>query len=204
MPKQLLNEAERFLLERWGEARLLEKAMEDVRAKYKEVIERIVGAVTQAHPELNASAWYVTQFWGQGSIGFGRESWPGGKSKWPSGLWVEQLRLEVLAAEDSEPPYGSIWLSHKSNSDFDIDAARATVNEAAKRLLASEERKYSECTDADDVLLYFSAPSKSELLHALCEGDGEAFVALFVSQFDVMARFVPVLDKVFRECLRKE
>jgi hypothetical protein len=39
MAKELLNEAERFLLERWGDARLLEESMEGVRTKYKEVFE---------------------------------------------------------------------------------------------------------------------------------------------------------------------
>jgi hypothetical protein len=49
-----------------------------------------------------------------------------------------------------------------------------------------------------------AGPSKVELLGALSDGDGQRFVELIASQFDLMARFVPVLDKVFRECLRKE
>jgi hypothetical protein len=36
MPKELLNEAEKFLLSRWSEARSLEESMEALRAKYKE------------------------------------------------------------------------------------------------------------------------------------------------------------------------
>lgn len=61
MPKELLNEAERFLLERWGEARLLEESMDGVRTKYKEAFQRIIDAVTEAHPELDASRVYPTQ-----------------------------------------------------------------------------------------------------------------------------------------------
>src|SRR5258708_958242 len=113
MPKELMNEAERFLVEHWGEARLLEESMEGVRTKYKEVFQRIIDAVTEGHPELNANAAYPTQFWGSGSIGFGRKSWPGGESSWPSGLWLWSLRLEVLAAEDSEPPSAPIWVPKK-------------------------------------------------------------------------------------------
>jgi hypothetical protein len=205
MSKELLNEAERFLLERWGEARLLEESMEGVRTKYKEVFQRVIDAVTENHPELDANKVYPTQFWGVGSVGFGRKSWPGGESSWPSGLWVENLRLEVLAADDSEPPYAYIWVPKKSKSSLDYDAARAAVKEAAKDLLTPEELKgTSSAESGEEVLLYLPAPSKDALLGALADGDGQRFVELFVSQFDMMARFVAVLDKVFRECLKKE
>lgn len=136
--------------------------------------------------------------------GFGRKSWPVGESRWPSGLWLDNLRLEKLAAEESEPPYGYIWFSNKSKSSLDSDAARVAINAAAKDLLSPEELKGTESADSHDVLLYVPAPSKRELLSALSDGDGQAFVAMVVSQFDLMARFVPALDKVFRECLRKE
>ena len=204
MPKELLNEAERFLVEHWEEARLLEESMEGVRTKYKELFQRILDAVTEGHPELDAQRSAVTQFWGVGYIGFGRRSWPGGESDSPSGLWLENLRLEVLAAEDSEAPIAYIWVSNKPKSNLDFDAARAAVNEAARNLLTSEELKRTENADSDNVLLYLSAPSKSELFRALSDGDGQGFVALFVAQFDLMARFVPPLDNVFRECLTKE
>src|SRR5437660_6708568 len=98
MAKELLNEAEHFLVEHWEDARLLEESMEGVRTKYKEVFQRIIDAVTGLHPELDANRAAPTQFWGPGSIGFGKRSWPGGESNWPSGLWLENLRLEVLSA----------------------------------------------------------------------------------------------------------
>jgi hypothetical protein len=76
MAKELLNEAERFLVERWAEARLLEEAMEGVRTKYKERFQKVIDAVTAVHPELDANAVYLTQSWTDGFIGFGRKSWP--------------------------------------------------------------------------------------------------------------------------------
>jgi hypothetical protein len=178
--------------------------MEGVRTKYKEVFQRIIDAVTEAHSELDVQRSAVTQFWGSGSIGFGRKTWPGGESNWPSGLWVWDLRLEVLAAEDSEPPSSSIWIPKKSKPNLDYDAARVALNAAAKELLTPEELKGTTSEDSGDHLLWLPAPSKRELLDALSDADGQGFVALFVSQFDLMARFVPVLDKLFRECLRKE
>jgi hypothetical protein len=204
MSKQLLNDAERFLLEHWGEARLLEKSMEGVRTKYKEVFDRIISAVTEAHPVLDAQRSAPTQFWGSGYIGFGRRSWPGGESTWPSGLWLNNLRLEVLAAEDSEPPNAYIEFSNKTKSNLDFGAARAALDAAAKAILTPEELKGTASAESSGVLLWLPAPSKGELLGSLSVNDGQGFVELFVSQFDMMARFVPVLDKVFRECTGKE
>jgi hypothetical protein len=174
--------------------------MEGVRTKYKELFQRIIDAVTEAHPELDAQRSRVTQFWAEGYIGFGRKSWPFG-ANWHSGFWVENLRLEVLAAEDSVPPAAYIWAPRKSNLEF--DAARVAVKKAAIDLLTPEELKATG-EESGEVLLNLPAPSKRELLDALSDGDGQKFVKLFVSHFDMAARFVPVLDKVFGECLRKE
>src|SRR6185312_7930680 len=109
MPKEFLNEAERFLVEHWTEARLLEESMDGVRKKYKEIFDRIIEAVAEAHPELDAHHSRPTQFWCDGYIGFGRKSWPSDKYGNPSGFWIHCVRLEVLAAEDSETPYACIW-----------------------------------------------------------------------------------------------
>ena len=201
MPKELMNEAERFLIEHWGEARLLEESMGGIRTKYKEVFQRIIDAVTEAHPELDANKAIPTQRWSDGQIGFGRKSWPSDGN--PSGFWVWNLRLELLAADESEAPCAGIWVSKKSI--LDLDAARAAVNQAAKDLLTPKELERTIWTESgDETLLCPPAPLKGELLGALCDGDGQAFVAIFVSQFDMMARFVPVLDKVFCEHLGKD
>jgi len=204
MAKALLNEAERFLLQNWTDARLLEEAMEVVRGKYTEVCERVVEAVAKEHPELDAYRIAVTQFWGVGYLGMGRKTWPGGESTWPSGFWVNNIRLEILSDENAEPPYVYIEFSGKSKESLDFDKARIAVQKAAEKFLAPEELKSIAEATEKGVLIWLPAPSKNKLLGALLDGDGEAFVKLLVSQFDTMTRFVPVLDKVFRECLTKE
>lgn len=198
MTTELLNEAERFLLKNWGDARLLEESMEKVRTKYREVFERVINAVREAHPELNASTSFPTQFWSKGSIGFGRKSWPGGNSKWPAGFWIWDVRLEVLVAQDTEPPCASIWIDKKH--DLNFDQARAAITSAAKRLFTPDEQKELLNAESGDHLIWFTAPSKGELLDSLAEGDGQGFVALMVSQLDKMARFIPELDRLFQEC----
>jgi hypothetical protein len=203
MAKELLNEAERFLVERWGEALLLEQSMKRVRAKYAELFERIIESVTEDHRELNLSGFWLTQSWTSGEIAFGRKSWPNKANKYPCGFWVNELRFDQLAVEESDPPEAYLWILKEVALDY--DTARAIVEKAAKDLLNREELKGTEPAQSDDrALFYFTAPSKSELLRLFCDGDGEGFVEMFVSLFDVMARFVPVLDKVFSECLKKE
>jgi hypothetical protein len=198
MAKELMNEAERFLLKHWEESRLLEESMDGVRTKYKEVFDRIIEAVTEAHPELDSSKVYATQFWGSGSIGVGRKSWPGGDSGWPPGFWISNLRLEKLASEDSDQPSVTIYVSAKSakKCNLDIAAAKAELSAAAQQLLSPEEFERTGKGDSNDTLLRLAAPTKAELLELLADGDGQKFVERFVSLFDLMARFVPTLDKL--------
>jgi hypothetical protein len=200
MVTELMNEAERFLLKHWDECRQLEASMDGVRTKYKATFQKIVESVTEARPELDHSVAYVTQFWGSGSIGFARKSWVDGDSDWPPGLWIESLRLENLTAEDAEPPYAFIWISAKSarKCQLDVELAKKQLTVAAKELLSADEFGEIEEGDSNEVLLYLPSPSKAELLNLIADGDGQGFVKRFVAQFELMAKFVPALDKLFR------
>lgn len=77
---------------------------------------------------------------------------------------------------------------------------------AAQTILSPEELRRTSPYDPDDdedCLLSFDAPSNRELLNLLLDGDGQRFVERLVSQFDLMARFVPVLDRVFQRCTKE-
>jgi hypothetical protein len=205
MAKQLLNEAERYLIEKWQDARLLEETMERVRTKYKELFDRIIDAVRETHPDLGAERNAVTNIGGgSGFIGLGKTSWPNGQTNWPSGMWVNNLLLENITTDDSDSPNAYIELIGKSKSQYDFDAARSAMNAAAKDLLTPEELKGTTKASSGGVLLWLPAPSKLQILEAFSQADGQALVQLFVSQFDMMARFIPTLDKVFRDCVMKE
>jgi hypothetical protein len=203
MAKQLMNEAERFLLEHWADAHLLEKSMKDIRVKYEHVCDQVVEAVKEKHAELDLSRVAMTQSWTDGCVGFGRKSWPRDDPKTPSGFWVNHLRLEYLTEKEEEAPYASIWITKESKLDF--TAAQSIVARAASELLAAEEiNEWTPDEEDEQTLLWRWTASKAKLLAGLLEGDGEAFVKLLLSEFDVMARFVPVLDEVFRDCVPKK
>jgi hypothetical protein len=200
MAKQLINEAERYLLEHWADAVLLEDSMEGVRKKYKEIFERVVEAVTEKHPEFDLSIAFVTQRWTSGEAGFGKSSWPNRKypsAVWPSGLYMSGIRLENLATDDSESVSAYVWLA--DTSGFDGDSARKAAWVEAQKRMPPEALKSARTTEYTDCLLEFDAPSKSELLEKLLKDDGQEFVDCLVAQFDLMARFVPVLDEIFQK-----
>jgi hypothetical protein len=197
-----LNEAERFLVSKWDEARSLELAMEGVRSKYKELFQRVVDSVSEAHPELDAKQMYPTQLWtSAGSIGFGRKSWPAPDPSWPPGFWLWSLRLEDMASDDAEQPYSTIYVSPKSAKQcgLDVAGARERLFAAAHEVLTADELQNTEKGDTNYFLLYLPAPSKDDLLRSLSDGDGEKFVQHFVNTFDLMARFIPLMDKLFQD-----
>lgn len=201
MPKEWLNEAERFLFENWNEARLLEESMKAVRLKYKELFDRIVDEVTEAHEELDVSAVHFTQY--HGVVGFGRKSWPAGEAGWPAGLWVSNLQLEMLISEGAEPPIAEIWVPSKvtKKCGLEIAAAKTELLAAAKSQLNPEEYKHTAKGDSDETLLYLPSPTSNELVGLLKEGNGEKFVGRFVTLLDLMAKFLPAIDQLFQRSL---
>lgn len=54
MAKRLLNEAERYVFEHWEEALAFEESMDKVRKKCAGLLDRVVEAVQEAHPELDS------------------------------------------------------------------------------------------------------------------------------------------------------
>jgi hypothetical protein len=145
----------------------------------------------------------VTQLWASGFCVFSRKVWPGTKNEtWPPGLWLDQLRLEKLSAEDAPPPSATIWIPAKliKQIGLDTNAARAELLNAAKEILSGDELdevlRAGNGNSDQQTLLSFTSPTKAELIGALAEGDGQRFVEIIVSRFDLMARFVPALDKI--------
>jgi hypothetical protein len=190
--KLLFNEAERFLIEKWADARQLEDSLDEVRKKYQEIGQRIVAAVAASHRELDVSAICLTQYWGNGYIGLGNQNWPDGGSNSPSGLYVDHLRLEYLTSDEEERPTAYIWVA--KSAKLDPTVARSTLEAFARSELSDEEYRSASFEESGEVS--FSAPSKAELLSALLIGDGQSFVDLIAKQFEGMARFIPALNKL--------
>ncbi len=198
MAKQWCNEAERYLIQNWPSARLMEKAMESVRKEYKGVFERALEALQQSGKDFDNPGIFVTQFWGRGFVFLNMTAWMRNKKIWPPpGFYIENLRLELLCDKDEAVPYASIWLPAKKNG-VDPAEARKAILEAAQQLLTEEERALClKGQEEDDYPLYYDLPEpKDQLLKMLLDGDAQPFVDCMVGHLDLLARFTPVIDKL--------
>lgn len=176
----------------------MEQAMESVRKSYADLFARVLEAFKETHKELDHVHAYVTQFWGLGYIFLSRNAWVGKTYKhMPPGFYIENLRLELLCAEDQPAPYASIWVPMKKTG-LGPDKARQAIGMAAERLLTNQERQFclKQQEDDDYTLSYELPESREELIKMLLDGEADRFVGCMVSHLELLARFTPVLDKL--------
>lgn len=199
MSNRLLDEAELLLLSQWDEARMLEQTMGRVREKYDGLCNQAVQAVREGHPELDACRVFATQFWAKGWLAFGRKAWPDGEAQYPTGFYLDNLRLEVLADEGEPAPTATIWMPAKASKKIgqEVAAVRQQLADGAADLLTKDEQERYLRPEGGKAILRFAMPSKAELLNLIKTGDGTGFVELVVTQVDLMARFLPLLDPIF-------
>ena len=198
MAKLLFNEAEQYLLNSWSSASLLEQSMIAVRRKYSGLCDGVVAAVREKHPRLDAGGAYVTSTTDDGSIGIGRKIW-GEPGSYPCGFYIGNLLLEaMLSSEEAKPPWAAIWIWPAKHIGIDRLVAKAKVLAAAPKVLATDEWSRCRRDDGDkNYIFWYDLPeSREELLKMLLDGDGQKFAACLISYFDLLARFIPVLDEV--------
>lgn len=191
--KLLFNDAERYLIDKWADARSLEDSMEEVRKKYQEIGQRIVDSIKSAYSEFDFGEAFLTQRWANGYIAFSKRAWSGGGGNSPPGLYVDHLRLELLTSHEEDPPTVYIWVP--KSAKIDPKSVRVALEGIAKRELSSDEFQQVNFDEPGEVS--FAAPSREELRSALLKGDGQGFVDLVVKQIEGMARFIPGLDELF-------
>jgi hypothetical protein len=187
--KTLFNEAERYLVGNWRQARMLEESMQEVRNKYFGLGQEVVERIREEQPALDWDEVYVHHKSGQGGICLARSTWPDkGGSK--LGFYVERLRLEQLAGaeeDEQEPPYACIWTEPAGKTP-------SQGFEVAKRLTEEQRKKCKE--QPGTPLWYFLPQTGEQLLQMLLAGDGQQFVECMVTHFGLLARFTPDLDEV--------
>jgi hypothetical protein len=197
MPKLMFNEAERYLLKNWSDARSLEESMKRVREKYTGLCEKVAEAVKTKHPELDLNRVGVTLPWGHGFLFSSPTAWEARINDGP-GFLITNLGLEVLGSDDEPPPRAAIWIKPARKAGVDLAQARKALVSAAETVLTPEERDLclKERGDRDSVLFYDLPETRQQLLEMLLEGDAQRFVDCMVSHIELLARFTPALDKI--------
>ena len=183
MPELEFNDAERYLLENWQVATEVEDSMSEVRDKYQALCERISEAVRENHKELDLEIVEVLSVAKagvkSGAIILGRSSWPSEGKNWPTGFWVENLRLEVLLDQEQDPPMVGFWLI--SDDDVDVQAFGRAVKDAAKDAFSAEQLSRWHLGDNDETAFVGRVVArKEEVLTMLSKGETERFVYTIV------------------------
>ncbi|MEI8373374.1 MAG: hypothetical protein WCJ35_11155 [Planctomycetota bacterium] len=190
------NEAERYLVQNWRQARRVEESMADVRPKYVEIGDRILETVQENHPELN---WSENSLKRYPCIHIGRKKWQQGDDHGCIG--IEYISLDELTAEhpDDEPFIG-IWTGEQKKPLTDFKGIKR-IEAAAKKLLAPEEIDRWEWPDELNQyqyqFSYYLPEKRTKLLDMILKDDGQEFVDCLVKHFESFVRFIPVLDEVF-------
>jgi hypothetical protein len=111
-------------------------------------------------------------------------------------LWFSPLRLELLSSEDSESPSASIWF----RKDVELDpAAYLAIKATATEHLSPAELERIRLEDSGESPLWFEVASKAVFRDLLCEGEGQKLVDKLVTEFELLARFIPILNKIFQD-----
>jgi len=205
MAENTFNEPEQYLIKNWVQAHRVEKSMAEIRGKYAGIFDRVWDAVRATPDQFDHYKPRLTQFWCEGYMGIGREKWRREGGDQPL-IVIDSLRLEVLLDDESELPFAGIWACKAKRPGTDLEGVGRIGSEAEKVLTKEELARCqieSQC-NYGYVLRYDLPEDRHDLAGFLLEGDGQKFVDCMVSHFEVLARFIPVLDEVFTKPIKRE
>jgi len=194
------NELNQWLLQNWTAARQLEDSMNKVQEKYKTVCERVIEAVQGERPELDNCRVHFKQ--GDGSLSFAKKKWLTQYGTWPSGLWIGNMSLDELMADETDAPCASIWLWVPKGTNLDLEEARTKIENAGGEFMKGEKLKCffkeeSEREKNKKTCFWYNIPeSRKELTQMLLDEESEKFVECIASHVMILARFIPVLDQI--------
>jgi hypothetical protein len=190
MPK--FSTPERFLLDQWTDARLLEDAMDAVRNRYKGIIEAVLEEVVKNcrgaldYPKLKINSAF-------GGVGIGRASWPRNPGAWPSGFYLENLRLEDLTSPGSDRPFKNVWIFQPIPI-----GAEAKLRKAAEGILGQDEfRRWEFDADSGGMGLWCALEPAEDLFKLLVTDEARGFVDCLVAHFESMTKFTAAVDEIF-------
>ncbi|MCE9546667.1 MAG: hypothetical protein K8T25_14400 [Planctomycetia bacterium] len=184
------NQPERFLLEQWSDAQLVENAVKQIRIKYKSKLDQVLEELEKQYPNLNHSKRRVASYYG--GVAIGKATWPKGGNNWPTGFYVEDLRLENLTSAQSGSPHKWVWIfcneAHRVKSD---------LKKTAATLLGKEEAvRWEFWSDKSGGGIGCPIESREEILRLLMEDESQGFVDCIVAHFNTLVKFTSIVDAI--------
>jgi len=191
--KKTFNELDQWVIKNWIESRQLEDSMIEVREKYESVCDRIIDAVKEEQQELDNCR---IRRKGEALI-FSKKKWLSKWETWPSGLWIWNISLDKLMADDADVPGVGIQLLVPKGITFDLKDARAKIQNASVKLMNGINTKYLVEEDDSGLSFWHSIPEpRKELTQMLLDDESEKFVECIASHVKILTRFIPVLDEI--------
>jgi hypothetical protein len=204
MNKQNLSTQDRWLIKKWAKARQFEDAMASARQHYQYLFSKVHQRVMKKYPglreytpnRLTGKAEEADYDYGGGCVGFSLPKWLRAWNRWPSGIWLSNLSLDELVAEQAPVPNASIWLSVATEHDKRIETLRRRLRAKTSELGGQRSLRLQEHDEADNrFCLWYDLPEeRSGLLKMVLQDDGQPFVNCIASHVEVMARFLQGLD----------
>jgi hypothetical protein len=194
MNKQKLSKQDRWLIRKWEKARQLEDAMDSVRQYYEQLLSKVHQRVKKKYPELSeytphrlsdkmTEADYDDS---GGCVGFSHPKWCYKWDNWPSGIWLSNISLDELVAEQAPAPNVSIWLSVPKRDDKRIEKLRSGLR--SRRSEVGNRRSPRFC------LFYDLREERSKLVKMVLQDDGQPLVDCMAKHVERMARLLQGLD----------
>jgi hypothetical protein len=199
MPTNAFNEAEAYLLQNWQQACQVETSMKEIRAKYTAICDKIIETFKDLHGELD---WSENNVKSLGAISIGCEKWKTDDNY--ASIGIECIKLENLLDNKAEHPFIGIYLGSPKKPAMNAEQICYLCSKARTILTIDQLNQCGEeepCNDYSDCgyeyQIWYYLPDGQELLNMLLDGDGQRFVDCLVEQFEVFAKFIPVLDEIF-------
>ena len=193
------NEANRYLIERWADARELVLGMEATRKRYGRVLE-------DALAELRQRKWWERDFKGWSSveygIGFGRKSWDvtNHEHHFP-GLWMDNIELDHLLTDHEDRPNAYVWIGPLKNAGHDLSAVKRAILKRATPVLRNFPKRSHE--NESDIIRYLFPERPKDFERALTQNRSRPFIELLCNHADTLAEFIPAIDEALRRKPRK-
>jgi hypothetical protein len=197
MMNKQFNEAELYLLKNWRDAALLEESMNAVRKEYANILDEVLKTVCEENEgctpvnRINAASGYV---------GITKKSWLSSDSRYPSGLWIDCIAVDILASEDEEAPDAAVWIEPPRDSGLDLkEATNRFYKEAKQRLSKDELARVKPDDDRTSAAVWYYLPEpRHKLLEMLQTDEAREFKDCMIGHFELLSRFIPILDEIFQ------
>ncbi len=202
MSKQWLSGPQRCLLQKWTDARAVENTMEEVREEYKAILSTVLDRVQEKYGELDRLDIHAKN--DNLNLGIGKTMWSSARH-WTSGLWIGGIRIENLTSEEGFAPYAMVLINRPKKA-INLEMAERKLSAAAERILPKEEfrRLDSSASSTQAYISYYLREPRHKLLGLLLKGDGSGYVDYMAAQFESMAKFIPVFDRIFQAAKKKK